>query len=76
MKSDCKNKFVKMRFTHIISIFEFYNIYIEILKIAIHIEGGVNISILNRIKSILQAKANTVLNEIENPEEALEIEKL
>lgn len=30
-------------------------------------------SILNRIKSILQAKANTVLNEIENPEEALEL---
>lgn len=30
-------------------------------------------SILNRIKSIFKAKANTVLNEIENPEEALEL---
>lgn len=30
-------------------------------------------SILSRLKSVFKAKANTVLNEIENPEEALEL---
>lgn len=30
-------------------------------------------SMLNRLKSVFKAKANTILNEIENPEEALEL---
>lgn len=30
-------------------------------------------SVLNRIKSIFKAKANTILNEVENPEEALNL---